>query len=88
MAQIVLVHVPLLAFVARQGIGRFWRAALDALLVAFATASSAATLPVALRAAIDRLGVDRGVASTVLPIGASIGKDGTAMYVGLTCRCS
>jgi Na+/H+-dicarboxylate symporter len=82
-AQIVLVHVPLLAFVARQGIGRFWRAALDALLVAFATASSAATLPVALRAAIDRLGVDRGVASTVLPIGASIGKDGTAMYVGL-----
>lgn len=82
-AQIVLVHLPLLVFVAKQRIGHFWRAALDALLVAFATASSAATLPVALRVAVERLGIDRGVAMTVLPIGASIGKDGTAMYVGL-----
>lgn len=83
LAQILLVHFPLLTWVAKQQIGRFLRAALDALLVAFATASSAATLPVALRVAIDKLGIDRGVASTVLPIGASIGKDGTAMYVGL-----
>lgn len=82
-AQIVLIHIPLLVFVAKQRIGHFWRAALDALLVAFATASSAATLPVALRVAIERLRIDRGVAMTVLPIGASIGKDGTAMYVGL-----
>ena len=38
---------------------------------------------VALRVAIEKMQIDRGVASTVLPIGASIGKDGTAMYVGL-----
>ena len=81
--QIALVHVPLLIFVARRRIGRFYRAAIDALAVAFATASSAATLPVALRVAIEKMQIDRGVASTVLPIGASIGKDGTAMYVGV-----
>ena len=81
--QIALVHVPLLLFVAKRRIGRFYRAAIDALAVAFATASSAATLPVALRIAIEKMQIDRGVASTVLPIGASIGKDGTAMYVGL-----
>ena len=52
-------------------------------LVAFSTASSAATLPVALRVAQEDLAIEPAVASTVLPIGASIGKDGTAMYVGL-----
>ena len=82
-AQIALIHVPLLLFVAKRRIGNFYRAAIDALAVAFATASSAATLPVALRVAIEKMKIDRGVASTVLPIGASIGKDGTAMYVGL-----
>lgn len=82
-AQMLLVHAPLLAFAARLSPVRFFRAVPDALMIAFSTASSAATLPVALRVARERLGVDPAIASTVLPIGASIGKDGTAMYVGL-----
>ncbi|MGQ3099615.1 MAG: dicarboxylate/amino acid:cation symporter [Sphingopyxis solisilvae] len=81
--QILLIHLPLIAFVARQRVLRFYRTIVDALAVAFSTASSAATLPVALRIARDDLKIAPGVASTVLPIGASIGKDGTAMYVGL-----
>ncbi|OWR01276.1 dicarboxylate/amino acid:cation symporter [Sphingopyxis witflariensis] len=81
--QILLVHLPLIAFVARQPVRRFYRTIIDALAVAFSTASSAATLPVALRIALEDLRIAPGVASTVLPIGASIGKDGTAMYVGL-----
>ena len=81
--QILLVHLPLIAFVARQPVLRFYRTIIDALAVAFSTASSAATLPVALRIALEDLRIAPGVASTVLPIGASIGKDGTAMYVGL-----
>lgn len=81
--QILLVHVPLLAFVVRRSVLRFYRTIVDALAVAFSTASSAATLPVALRIALDDLHIAPGVAKTVLPIGASIGKDGTAMYVGL-----
>ena len=81
--QILLVHVPLIAFVARRPVLRFYRTIVDALAVAFSTASSAATLPVALRIALEDLRITPGVAKTVLPIGASIGKDGTAMYVGL-----
>lgn len=81
--QIALVHAPLIRLGARLPVGRFYRGIADALAVAFSTASSSATLPVALRAAEDRLGVAKPVASVVLPLGASIGKDGTAMYVGL-----
>lgn len=81
--QILLVHLPLIAFVAKQPVLRFYRTIVDALAVAFSTASSAATLPVALRIALEDLRIAPGVAKTVLPIGASIGKDGTAMYVGL-----
>jgi Na+/H+-dicarboxylate symporter len=81
--QMAVVHSLLLRFVARVRVLPFFRKAIDALAVAFSTASSSATLPVALRVAQDRIGVARPVASTVLPLGASIGKDGTAMYVGL-----
>lgn len=82
-AQMAIVHSLILAFVARVSVPRFFRAIVDALVVAFSTASSSATLPVALRVATDRLGIARPIASTVLPVGASIGKDGTALYVGL-----
>ena len=81
--QILLVHIPLLVLVARRPVLLFYRTIVDALAVAFSTASSAATLPVALRIALEDLKIAPGVAKTVLPIGASIGKDGTAMYVGL-----
>lgn len=81
--QILLVHLPLIALAARRPVLRFYRTIIDALAVAFSTASSAATLPVALRIALDDLRIAPGIAKTVLPIGASIGKDGTAMYVGL-----
>ena len=79
----MLVHAGLIAFVARLPVARFFRGIADALVVAFSTASSSATLPVALRVAQDNLGIGRSIAATVLPLGASIGKDGTAMYVGL-----
>ncbi|MFN3726242.1 MAG: dicarboxylate/amino acid:cation symporter [Allosphingosinicella sp.] len=81
--QILLVHSLILKFVARVPVTRFFRGIVDALAVAFSTASSSATLPVAMRVAEKNLGVGRAVYSTVLPLGASIGKDGTAMYVGL-----
>jgi Na+/H+-dicarboxylate symporter len=81
--QILVVHSLLLRFVARVPLIHFFRGIVDALVVAFSTASSSATLPVAMRVAEQNLGVGRPVFSTVLPLGASIGKDGTAMYVGL-----
>ncbi len=81
--QILLVHLPLVALVARVPVRRFFRGIIDALVIAFSTASSSATLPVAMRVAHDNLGIGRAITATVLPLGASIGKDGTAMYVGL-----
>jgi Na+/H+-dicarboxylate symporter len=81
--QILLVHSLLLRFVARVPLRHFFRGIVDALAVAFSTASSSATLPVAMRVAEKNLGIGRPIYSTVLPLGASIGKDGTAMYVGL-----
>ena len=81
--QMLVVHAALIRLWARLPVARFYRGIVDALAVAFSTASSSATLPVALRVAQDNLGIARPVASTVLPLGAAIGKDGTAMYVGL-----
>jgi Na+/H+-dicarboxylate symporter len=81
--QMLVVHAALIRLWARLPVARFYRGIVDALAVAFSTASSSATLPVALRVSQDNLGIARPVASTVLPLGAAIGKDGTAMYVGL-----
>jgi Na+/H+-dicarboxylate symporter len=81
--QIIVVHSLLLRFAARLPVLPFFRGIVDALAVAFSTASSSATLPVAMRVAETNLGIARPIFSTVLPLGASIGKDGTAMYVGL-----
>jgi Na+/H+-dicarboxylate symporter len=50
------------------------------LLVAFSTSSSAATLPVSMRTAEDNLDVSPGVASFVLPLGATMNMDGTALF--------
>lgn len=81
--QILFVHSLLLRFVAKVPVLRFFRGIFDALAVAFSTASSSATLPVAMRVAEQNIGVGRSIYSTTLPLGAAIGKDGTAMYVGL-----
>lgn len=81
--QILLVHGALIRVVSRLPLLPFFRGIVDALMVAFSTASSSATLPVAMRVAGENLGVNKPVFMTVLPLGAAIGKDGTAMYVGL-----
>ncbi|MCA8886951.1 MAG: dicarboxylate/amino acid:cation symporter, partial [Hyphomonadaceae bacterium] len=62
---------------------RFFRDVTEAQLVAYSTSSSAATLPVTMRVAEKNLGLRRPVFSSVLPLGATINMDGTALYVGL-----
>lgn len=59
---------------------RFWLGAREALITAFATSSSAATLPVTLRCAEQHLHVKRDVAGFVIPVGATMNMDGTALY--------
>ncbi|HID46924.1 MAG TPA: dicarboxylate/amino acid:cation symporter [Chromatiaceae bacterium] len=50
-------------------------------LMAFSTASSAATLPVSMRVAVEKGGVKQDTASFVLPLGATVSMDGTAAYL-------
>ena len=61
----------------------YYRGVSDAQAVAYSTASSGATLPVTITCVNENLGVDKSVASSVLPLGATINMDGTAIYIGL-----
>jgi len=58
----------------------FWPRARDASLTAFVTRSSSGTLPVTMTVAREKLGIDRGIYSFTLPLGATINMDGTCLY--------
>ncbi len=64
-------------------IGRFFSGAKEAMLTAFVTRSSSATLPITMRNAEENLGVPRSIGSFTLPLGATINMDGTAIYQGV-----
>lgn len=58
----------------------FIQGILQALLIALATSSSSATLPITLKCLLENNKIDRRVARFVLPVGATINMDGTALY--------
>ena len=63
--------------------GKFLRGMVPAMIMAFTSTSSVATLPVTMDCS-NRLGADEEVSSFVLPLGATINMDGTAIYMGVT----
>jgi proton glutamate symport protein len=75
-----VVYLPAVALVARLGVGRYLHAIRASMLMGFSTTSSLATLPVMLDAADNELHVPRTVSSFVLPMGASIGRAGSALF--------
>ena len=82
------IHFCLLVFglipiVARISPWRFLRGMAPALEVAFTTSSSSATLPVSLDCVTRRVGADHNISHFMLPIGATINMDGTALYVAV-----
>ncbi len=62
----------------------FFREIKEAMVTAFATSSSNATLPVSLRVAEENLGLPRRISRFVLTVGASANQNGTALYEGIT----
>jgi Na+/H+-dicarboxylate symporter len=80
----IIIYGGIIALIGRLNPVRFFRGMLDAQLVAFSTASSAGTLPVNLRCTQQNLGVSEGISSFVLPLGATLNMDGTALYQGVT----
>lgn len=82
--QIIFVYGGLIVkTILRLPLARFFYGIADALGVAYSTASSNATLPVTISCAEHNLGVDKSVAGSVLPMGATINMDGTAIYLGI-----
>lgn len=77
---VAIILVPVVRAGARMPLGTFLRSVSDALLFAFSTASSNATLPVSMAAARDRLGLPQDIVAFVLPAGASLNKNGSAAY--------
>ena len=76
-----IVVLPLLLWlVTRMTPLHFWKGARDALITAFATSSSAATLPITLRCTEQHLHVKKDIANFVVPLGATMNMDGTALY--------
>ena len=63
---------------------KFWKGISKAQLIAFSTCSSSATLPVTMECAEDNIGVSKQISSFVLPLGATINMNGTALYQGVT----
>ncbi|MFJ5446323.1 dicarboxylate/amino acid:cation symporter [Methylobacillus methanolivorans] len=76
----VIILPGILYLVTRVTPWRFWKGARDALVTAFATSSSSATMPVTMRCTEQQLGVKRDIAGFVVPLGATINMDGTALY--------
>jgi Na+/H+-dicarboxylate symporter len=81
--QIVVVQAGLVFGLTGLSPFSFLRKSLDAMIVAFSTSSSSAGLPVTMLVAERELGLPRAIISTVLPVGAGVARDGTALFVAL-----
>lgn len=77
---VALTYTAALRFLARVNPLDFYRRIREAQLIAFSTSSSNATLPVTMETAEDEIGISKEVSSFVLPLGATINMDGTALY--------
>lgn len=84
----VFLHGGILYSLIVAGVGgvspvRFYKNAVDFMLVAFTTCSSAAALPLNMQAAEKKMGVPRSLYGFTLPLGATVNMDGTAIYMGV-----
>jgi Na+/H+-dicarboxylate symporter len=61
----------------------FFKAVKEAIIIAFSTSSSMATLPVAMES-VEHIGVKREYSSFVIPLGSTVNMDGTALYQGVS----
>ncbi|WP_297453246.1 dicarboxylate/amino acid:cation symporter [Persephonella sp.] len=59
---------------------KYFKQVREALLIAFSTCSSSATLPVSLEVATEKAKIDKKIAGFILPLGATVNMDGTALY--------
>jgi proton glutamate symport protein len=77
---VLITYMTLVRFLGKMNPLVFARRIAEVPLVAFSTSSSSATLPVTMEVAQEKLGISRQTSSFVLPLGATINMDGTALY--------
>lgn len=77
------VYALMLKMFTKVNILEFYRSIREPQTIAFTTSSSAATLPVSMQCAEEDLGISKSVSGFVLPLGATINMDGTALYQGV-----
>ena len=78
--QMVITYTTVLKLFSKMSLKTFYQGIAPAQLLAFSTSSSGATLPVTMERCEEELGVSEEVSSFVLPLGATINMDGTALY--------
>lgn len=78
-----ITYSVLIKFFTRLSLKTFFLKMKDVAVFAFSTSSSAATIPVTLKTVENELGVNKNVAAFVVPVGATINMDGTALYQGV-----
>lgn len=82
--QLLVVYGSLLRFVGRLELWPFFKGMGDAIMMAFSTCSSAATLPVAMHCAQENLGVSKNISSFVLPLGITMNMNGGAIFQAMS----
>jgi Na+/H+-dicarboxylate symporter len=80
---LLMVYLLIVAVVSRRRPLVFLRSIRDVLLLAFSTSSSAAVMPLSIRTAEVKLGVRPSISQFIVPLGATINMDGTALYQGV-----
>jgi DAACS family dicarboxylate/amino acid:cation (Na+ or H+) symporter len=80
----LVVFVGILYFFARLNPIPFFKGMGDAIAMAFSTNSSSATLPVSLHCVHENLGVSKGIANFILPLGSTVNMNGAAISQGIT----
>lgn len=81
---LLLFYLAIVYLVARKGPLTFLKSIKDVQLLAFSTASSAAVMPLSMKTADEKLGVSSSISDLVIPIGATINMDGTALFQCVT----
>ena len=79
-----VVYPLMLKFIAGVSPAKFFKGSQEAMVMAFSTASSNATLPVALRVAEEKLHLPKKISRFVLTVGATANQNGTALFEGVT----
>lgn len=79
----IAVYLALVFGFAQRGPKRFLASTREVLLLAFSTSSSAAVMPLSIKTAEEQLGVRPSISQLVIPLGATINMNGTALYQGV-----